>query len=294
MPSPAWIPQALSTPYEEGQIEVGGCPIHWLRWGERGKPGLVLVHGGAANAHWWRPLAPMIARHYDVVALDLSGHGDSGHRESYPRELWAQEILDVVKAAQFPGRPVVIGHSLGGLVTILAAALHGASFAGAIIVDSPVRRPSPESQAGALGNIFQNAKVYPDVATIVSRFRLLPEQPDSDPTLVDYVARHSFRAVPGGYSWKFDPRIFRSANQDEMHEYLRNVHCRVALIRGELSVIVPVETGEYMYELLERDSPLVEIPQGHHHLMFDQPLALVTALRALLADWEHSVPHRPR
>jgi len=38
---------------------------------------------------------------------------------------------------------------------------------------------------------------------------------------------------------------------------------------------------------------VVEIPLAGHHMMLDQPLILLTALRALLADWEHSVPlHR--
>ncbi len=45
-----------------------------------------------------------------------------------------------------------------------------------------------------------------------------------------------------------------------------------------------------MNELLGRNAPFVEIPQAHHHVMLDQPLALIAALRALLADWEHSVP----
>ena len=70
------------------------------------------------------------------------------------------------------------------------------------------------------------------------------------------------------------------------------MRCRVALLRGALSVIVPPETGEYMYELLNRNTPLVEIPQAYHHLILDQPLAFIAALRALLADWEHSVPRR--
>ncbi len=64
------------------------------------------------------------------------------------------------------------------------------------------------------------------------------------------------------------------------------------LLRGERSVVVPPETGEYMYGLLNRSAPLVEIPEAHHHLILDQPLAFVSAVRALLADWEHSVPRR--
>ena len=51
--------------------------------------------------------------------------------------------------------------------------------------------------------------------------------------------------------------------------------------------------GEYMFNLLGRAAPVVEIPQAQHHVMLDQPLALVAALRALLADWEHSTPRSP-
>ena len=79
-----------------------------------------------------------------------------------------------------------------------------------------------------------------------------------------------------------------------LSDYLADARCRVAVMRAEFSPLVPPETGEHMYELLDRNAPIVEIPQAHHHLILDQPLAFVAALRALLADWEHSVPRRPR
>jgi pimeloyl-ACP methyl ester carboxylesterase len=77
-----------------------------------------------------------------------------------------------------------------------------------------------------------------------------------------------------------------------MNEQLASVGCRVAVLRGEHSVVVPQDTAEYMYELMGRVSPVVTIPEAHHHLLLDQPLSFVTALRTLLADWEHSVPFR--
>lgn len=70
---------------------------------------------------------------------------------------------------------------------------------------------------------------------------------------------------------------------------LPNVGCRVALFRAEYGLVDP-ETGDYMYELLGRNSPVIEIPDAYHHVMLDQPLAMIVALRAVLADWEHSVP----
>jgi hypothetical protein len=49
-----------------------------------------------------------------------------------------------------------------------------------------------------------------------------------------------------------------------------------------------------MYDALGRVAAVIELPEAGHHAMLDEPLVLLTALRSLLADWEHSEPHRPR
>jgi pimeloyl-ACP methyl ester carboxylesterase len=64
------------------------------------------------------------------------------------------------------------------------------------------------------------------------------------------------------------------------------------VLHGQFSAIVTADVIDHMNELLGRKAPFVEIPQAHHHVPLDQPLALIVALRALLADWEHSVPAR--
>jgi pimeloyl-ACP methyl ester carboxylesterase len=287
---PDWFVRAIATPYAEHTIEVDGCTVRYLQWGDPGNPGLVLVHGGAAHAHWWSFLAPLLVKHYSVVALDLSGHGESGRRSAYPRRKWAEEVMHVSRSVGFVSPPILVGHSMGGLVSIVAAALHGDDLAGAIIVDAPVRKPDPESQEGQRGRSFRNPKTYPDLATARQHFHLVPPQPCENDFILDYIAEKSLKKVDGGYTWKFDPQVFVMARQEAMHEHLANVRCRVALFRGEHSYVVPPETGEYMYQLLRRNAPVVEIPAAHHHLILDQPLAFVAALRALLADWEHSLP----
>jgi pimeloyl-ACP methyl ester carboxylesterase len=83
--------------------------------------------------------------------------------------------------------------------------------------------------------------------------------------------------------------IFRRETPRASHELLPRVRCRVALFRSENGLVTP-DIGEYMYELLGRNAPVIEIPEAYHHMMLDQPLLLVTGLRTLLADWEHSVP----
>lgn len=291
--APRWFVEAVATPSDECHVEVEDCRIHYLKWGESGRPGLVLVHGGAAHAHWWSFIAPLLLPDHQVVALDLSGHGDSERRKVYPRELWAKEVMTVVDDAGFDQPPIVIGHSMGGFVTIATAAAYGDRLAGAVILDSPVRRPDPEAEEGARGRAFRNPKVYPDEATALKHYRLVPEQPCDNDFIMDHIARHSLHRVAEGWTWKFDPTVFLRVTPRAAHELLPLVRCRVALFRAARGLVTP-DIGDYMYELLSRNAPVIEIPESHHHLMLDQPLALVTGLRTLLADWEHSIPARRR
>ena len=286
---PAWFARAIETSYQDRRISVAGTEIHYLDWGERGRPGLVFVHGGAAHAHWWSFIAPMFTADWHALAIDLSGHGDSGRRDHYDHELWAREVLAVADAAGFPGPPVVVGHSLGGGITLELASAHGDQLAGAVVVDTPVRRPDPESREGARGRAFRSPGTYADKATALEHFRLVPSQPCENAYVVDHVGSLSVHETEAGWTWKFDPHLFEQA-LISFRDQFTSVRCRIALFRGEYSTIVPDDTAAYMYELTGRKVPFVSIPEAHHHLILDQPLAFVAALRTLLADWEHSIP----
>ena len=290
-PVPDWFEESLAAPFTDHVVEVAGVPIHYLDWGTPGLPGLVLVHGGAAHAHWWTFLGPFFAEDWHVVALDLSGHGDSGHRSEYGHETWSDEVMAVAEAAGFTGPPVVVGHSLGGMVTIMAAYRYGDRLAGAVIVDSPVRRPDPESEEGSGGNAFRTPGVYPDLGAALTHFRLIPEQPNDNPWIIDHIARWSLHQTEAGWTWKFDPNLFRRT-LSPLRDQLAAARCRVALLRGDRSVVVPPDIADYMYELMGRNAPVISIPEAHHHLLLDQPLAFVAAVRTLLADWQHSIPDR--
>jgi pimeloyl-ACP methyl ester carboxylesterase len=292
--APAWFETAVSDIPESKFVHVEGANIHYLRWGDRVRPGLLLVHGNAAHAYWWSFIAPFLARDYNVAAMDLSGMGDSDWRQSYSMDMFVREQLAVCEDAGMfePSEPPIIAaHSFGGFVAMLARALHGNRLAGTIIIDSPVNPPG--RPGGPPHREFRPPNVYPTLEAALARFRLMPPQTSENLYLVDWVARHSLKHVEGGYSWKFDPLIWQDFSIGDTAERLRTNSCRIAILRGESSVLLPPEIGEYMFNLLGRAAPIVEIPQAQHHVMLDQPLALVAALRALLADWNHSVPRRP-
>jgi pimeloyl-ACP methyl ester carboxylesterase len=287
-PAPAWFTKAIAEVAEDRTVRVKGCDIHYLRWGDPDRPGLVLVHGGAAHAHWWSFIAPHLVPHYHVVAPDLSGHGDSGRRPVYAIETWADEVMACAEDTGMGSAPVVVGHSMGGLVTIAAGNLYGEELSGGVVIDSPVRRPDPESEEGERGRMFRNPKTYDDEDTAVAHFHLQPPQPCENRFIVDFIARRSLRQVDGGWTWKFDPKVFLRQRQG-IDDYLAEVRCRIAVFKGEHSDLVTTDVQDYIDELLGRSSPIVEIPEAHHHVPLDQPLALVAALRAILAEWEHSV-----
>lgn len=292
--APAWFRSALAVPHADLEVDVDGCAIHALAWGRTGARGLVFVHGGGAHAHWWTHVAATFSGPFRVLALDLSGHGDSGHRAHYSLEQWTDEVMTVAAGGGIDGPPVVIGHSMGGMVTIATAARYGGRVGGAIICDSPVTEPDPEIGAYRLREAFGRPRVYPSIEEAVAHFRTVPAQAHYLDYVTDHVARHSVRPVEGGFRWKFDRGVFAQFGggfRGVAMPYLAEVRCRLALLRSEHG-LVTADIGRSMYEAMGRVTPVFELPEAGHHAMLDQPLILLTALRALLADWDHSEPHR--
>jgi pimeloyl-ACP methyl ester carboxylesterase len=291
---PAWFTRSLAVPYTGEHIVLDGCAVHYLAWGERGRRGLVFVHGGGAHAHWWSFLAATFAEDFRVLAIDLSGHGDSGHRDGYGLEQWTEEVMAVAGDGGIAGPTVIIGHSMGGFVTIATAARFTELVGGAIICDSPVTEPDPEIGAFRLKEAFGVPRTYASIDEALHRFRTVPPQEHYLDYVIDHVARHSLVAAEGGWRWKFDRRIFSQFAEGVRSvalPYLPQVTCRLALLRSEHGLVTR-DIGDDMFEKLGRVTPVIEIPEAGHHAMLDQPLILLTALRSLLADWEHSDPHR--
>jgi len=277
---PAWFSAALAAPADEGLVDVDGTRVRYRAWGEPGAPGAVLVHGTAAHAHWWDHVGPQMPAGLRIAALDLSGHGDSDWRERYSLEHWAREVLAVASDAGISGPPVLIGHSLGGAIVLRAATLPGAGLAGVVVIDSPLHEVPPVLPPGA--SPFGGDRLYPGRAEALARFRLVPEQPVL-PYIREHIAAQSVRQKEGGeWGWKFDRRLF--AKMEPSRPLAGPAGCPVAVLRAEHGMM----TAEMVAMIRERIGPVApdaEIPAAGHHVMLDEPLCLVTALRLVLAGW---------
>ena len=115
---PFWFTQALDVPSRRGTVEVDKANIVYETWGEPSNPGVVLIHGSNAHLEWWRFTAPFLADKLHVLALDLSGNGDSDWRERYTGELFAKEVMTAAEAASMRANPFIVGHSFGGYVAL--------------------------------------------------------------------------------------------------------------------------------------------------------------------------------
>ena len=283
-PMPAWAEAALAMPSRSGFIDVDGCAIHYLAWGDGAMPPLMLIHGNAASAEWWRFVAPLLAANFHVIALDLGGMGDSAHCGRYERERYAQQVMTVADTLAPGLSPVVVGHSLGGYVAIMAGCAHGERMAGLVVLDSPSREPDGSTSATRVTS-RPVPKIYPDRASALRRFKVLPDQPVNCAFYLDHIAQRSIKEEAGGWRWKFDPSALSHPRRLDFAQDLLDMPCPVALMWGELSERFDMPAREFTRATFGGVLPLVEIPNARHHLMLDEPLALVAALRAQLQNW---------
>jgi pimeloyl-ACP methyl ester carboxylesterase len=258
-----------------GFIE-GEPRLHYLEWNSRSRRTLVLLHGNSANAWWWQPMASAIDaeyRDYRMIAVDLRGHGDSEwvRPPNYSPGAYATDLTRVIAGLKLD-RPVVAGHSMGGIVVLDFVSRNPEAVRAAIAIDvavtSSARRNRYLSRLRALPTVS-----YPDLRTALSRFRLMPAEGDIPAEIIAQVASHSVgRAPDGRYAMKFDRESFFGSDGIDVPTAIYNIRTPLLLVRGDRSRIMTAEAADAAATSNPR-AELVTIP-GHHHLPLENPAGL--------------------
>lgn len=265
-------------PVRTDTVVVRDCEITYHRLGTESCPTTVLVHGGAAHAGWWRRVAPFLAARRQVLLVDLSGHGDSGHRPDYAPADWAEEIATIVRRCS-PGRSTVVGHSMGGLVAVATAARFPDLVDGLVLVDTrlPLR---------GLPALPAAPRLFPSKEDALRRFRLLPGKTVATPDLLHEIAEAGLCQLEGGWRWKFDPKARRRFVNPEVRDDLRRVTCPVAYVYGEHSDMGGMDSLRCLEDALGRTVPWTTVRGAFHHVPLDQPSACAQAVDTLLVPME--------
>ncbi|MBM7417465.1 MULTISPECIES: alpha/beta fold hydrolase [Nocardiaceae] len=264
-------PLVVPPAQESGSLSVDGRHVHYDVRGDPASPAVVLVHGARAHRGWWHAvLAAGLADSLRVVTLDLAGHGLSEPHEDYSPAGWARQVAEVVRQVA-GGRCVVVGHSMGGLVTYATAALHPDRVSRVVTFDSKVRIPTPHGGAKVRGIPGKPLRPYATRDDILDAFRLLPPQPWINPAAVRHVAEMGIVERDGAWRWRFDPAIAQRFCDDEVARHLRDLSCPVDFFHGAESTLVSHETVRDADVMVGGLSTSAAIPGGHHHLVLDQP-----------------------
>jgi pimeloyl-ACP methyl ester carboxylesterase len=292
--APAWFREALAELPERGFVEVDGCAIETLAWGRRGAPGVLLLHGFTAHADWWSFIAPWLAGQRRVAAMSLSGMGRSGWRDAYTLEQYAREALAVAQATGLfdaPLRPVLVGHSFGTFVARRLALDIGTRLAGIVLVDGVTTAEEEDDEYDGVPRLGHRHRVYPDLGQALARFRFSPPQSCEYPWIVDWIARRSLREVEDesgrrGWSWCFDPDLRAKFGGLPTRAVLVPPACPMSLVFGDRPALLTPPRRALLRGATPLETPWIEIPDAAHHVMVDQPLALVAALRTQLEAWQ--------
>ena len=128
-------------------ITFKGLPIHYTIYGE-GLP-LIFLHGFNENSHVWDSIIPSVSKSYQCVVIDLPGFGKSPLPSSLTIKYMADSVHRVIEDLA-PGKPIVIGHSMGGYVTLEVAHHYPGLLSGAGLFHSTAFADSKEKKENRL------------------------------------------------------------------------------------------------------------------------------------------------
>jgi pimeloyl-ACP methyl ester carboxylesterase len=264
-------------------IEANGVTHHYLDYGVAGRQPMLCVHGAAAHAHWFDFAAPGLSTNHHVRALDLRGHGDSAWADqgTYAFRTYAED-LDAVAAKLDLTDFVLVGHSMGGMVSLLYAATYPGRVARLIVVDSIMLMPMARiAQMRAFG--ARPASTYATQDELVSRYRLSPPETHiAAPEVIHRMATHSGRmSAEGRWQHKADRRVYANSEQIAGVPLWKKIKVPALVIKGERST----RFGAQEMAAIRANAPQVEwaeVPASNHHIPLDNPRGFVEVVQEFL------------
>lgn len=225
-----------------------------------GGPALVLIHGITESHETWRPLIQPLADEYDVVAVDLRGHGESPLGDAYDPITMATDVLETVTALGLSS-PLVIGHSLGGVVASAYAAI--AKPRAIINIDQPLKLADFKDALGQLEPMLRGDQASFDMAIGMIFDSMMGPLPADEAARVAGVRRARQDVVLAIWSTVFD------STGEQLDEVVEGLVAGVTVPYLSLHGIDP---GEGYIHWLSRLMPTATVElwpdQGHYpHLV---------------------------
>jgi len=218
-------------------------------WGSPDHQPAVLLHGGGQTRHAWKRTAAVLASHgYYAIAADLRGHGDSGWSPDgkYAIDKFAGDVRTLAEGLS--RKPILIGASLGGIASLIAAGESPSPIAVALVLVDI----TPRVDAVGVGRIrgFMAAHINDGFATLEDAAdaiaAYLPHRPR--PKNLNGLRKNLRLGSDGRYRWHYDPAFVHDdtrrgdANREtRLTAAAQNLNVPVLLVRGGSSELVSEE-----------------------------------------------------
>lgn len=277
--------------------------LNYVDWGAsdangRGKPPLVLVHGGRDHARSWDWTAEQLCRDWHVVAMDHRGHGDSDWVSdgNYHANDMVYDLAQLIHQLGV-GPVTIVSHSMGGNVALRYAGVFPEMVRKIVAIEglgpSPARQaelratPYPRRFAEWIGKKrAASGRIPRRYDSIEAAFRRMIEE---NSYLTEEQARHLTihgvnRNEDGSYSWKFDPHLNVWGVEDIADEFLQQtweaIACPTLLLYGADSwASNPAKDGRIRHF---NHAEVIEFERAGHWLHHDQFERFMAVLRDFL------------
>ena len=236
--------------------------LHYVDWGNKEAPPLLLLHGGRDHCRSWDWVAEKLRHQYHVIALDLRGHGDSEWvtGSTYHLMDYVYDVAQLIREKDMAPL-TIIAHSLGGMVALLYSGLFSDNVRNVVTIEGlgpgveEMRNMFDSPVSGRFKNWYQTMvelsdrapRCFASLDDAVDRMQV--EHPYLRPDQARHLTFHGVRKNDDdSYSWKFDnfvrlPSAF-GVTCKESEELWGHIECPVLLVTGGKSFVPdPVKEG---------------------------------------------------
>lgn len=272
-------------PYSDLYVEVDGLKLHVQDYGTAGKPQMLCVHGSAAHAHWYDFVASGLNDEFHVLAPDQRGHGDSEWDRSanpeYNYDRYAADLHELCEKLDLRDF-ILIGHSMGGLVSTVYAATYPGRARAFILVDSSLNMPAERiANMNAVGS--REGSSYATASEFLANYKIRPSGSSATPDMVRHLGMHSGRQFEDG-RWrnKVDRNVYARRVGRNLIPYWAHIKIPALLLSGDRSNRISPQIVAQVKEHAPQVH-VAEVAGCDHHLTLDNPLGFVEACKRWIA-----------
>lgn len=271
---------------QDKTVTTNGHKLHYLDWGNAGAPTMVLLHGLRGHSHSWDDLSAAVCQDYHVLAVDQRGRGDSDWAKDgeYTNDAYVADLDGFCEALKLDSF-VLVGHSMGGRVSMTFGVRHPEKLQKLIIVDV-----GPEFDPRGSQRIAQEIINVPEA---FDSFEAVVEYQGKQNTFAsDAVLRrrlqYATKELPNGkFGWRYDILIREQRRQgtvppsQDAWPDMPKIACPTLIVRGTETDILSPEVAQRMLDVMP-NAKLVEIPRAGHMVFEDNPEDFIAAVREFL------------